>query len=70
MSSIFFSRPVNTDLPEETRARFPKKIQHRVDLQRLRDRLGTLVDDLVAAELELGHHRVDLQRLCDRIGTN
>jgi hypothetical protein len=31
MSSIFFSRPDNTDLPVETRARFPKKFQHPIE---------------------------------------
>ena len=43
--------------------------QGRVDLQRLRDRLGTLVPDLVVVEGQGGHHLVDLQRLRDRDGS-
>ena len=40
-----------------------------VDLQRLRDRRGTVHADVVAAQLQGGHYRVDLQRLRDRLGT-
>ncbi len=46
-----------------------KFFQHRVDLQRLRDRLGTLIPDGVVPEVEGGQDRVDLQRLRDRLGT-
>ena len=44
--------------------------QDRVDLQRLRDCLGTVVaDQAVAAQLQAGQDRVDLQCLRDRLGT-
>ena len=46
-------------LTQETRARFSKKFQHRVDLQRLRDRLGTHVPDVVAPEPELGQDPIE-----------
>jgi len=43
----------------------PQLGQHCRDLQRLRDRDGSLWTNVVVPELELGQDRVDLQRLRD-----
>jgi len=40
-----------------------KNGQHPVDAQRLADRLGTLVADVVVVEVELGQHRATLDQL-------
>ena len=56
--AIFSSTP-EANFSVEARARFAYIFQHRVDLQRLRDRLCTLNPEVVVSEVESGHHPIE-----------
>ena len=45
--------------PPERSARFRKIVQHRVDLQRLRNRLGTVLADAVATQPQDGQDPIE-----------